>query len=51
VRAFWSAFRDNVVEAAMSLDEALRQVAFHSKMRGRRALEMKAQSAERARES
>ena len=51
VRAFWPALGYNVVEAGMSLDETLPQVAFHVKMLGRRAREMKAQSAERARES
>jgi hypothetical protein len=36
VRAFWPAFRDNVVEAGVSLDETLRQVAWHRKVLGRR---------------
>jgi hypothetical protein len=51
VRVFWPVLRDNVVEAGVSLDETLRQMAFHATMLGRRAREMNAQSAERARES
>jgi hypothetical protein len=36
-RAIWPALRDNVVEAGVSLDETLRQVASHAKMLARRA--------------
>jgi uncharacterized protein (TIGR02996 family) len=39
VRAFWPALRENV-EAGVSLDGTLRQVAFHAKMLGRRAREV-----------
>jgi hypothetical protein len=45
VRAFWPALRDTVVEAGVSLDETLRQVAWHSKMLARRAGEMGSRAA------
>ena len=45
VRAFWPALRDTVVEAGVSLDETLRQVAWHSKMLARRAREMGSRAA------
>jgi hypothetical protein len=40
VRAFWPALRDTVVEAGVSLDETLRQVASHARTLGRRARAM-----------
>jgi uncharacterized protein (TIGR02996 family) len=45
VRAFWPALRDTVVEAGVSLDETLRQVAWHSKTLARRAREMGSRAA------
>jgi uncharacterized protein (TIGR02996 family) len=40
VRVFWPTLRDNVIEAGVSLDETLRQLARHAELLGRRTREV-----------